>query len=48
MSSEITDSLGAKHFTEGPAALAMVGYSGERVGDRLNAPSNNPADDVPR
>jgi hypothetical protein len=48
MSAQMTDSIGAKHFTKGAAALAMVGFSGERMGDRLNEPSNYPADDVPR
>ena len=48
MRAQMTDSLGAKHFTEGAAALAMVSCSGERMGDPINAPSNNPADDVPR
>lgn len=48
MSAQKTDNLGTKHFTEGAAALAMVRCSGERMGDPLNAPSHNPADDVPR
>jgi hypothetical protein len=48
MRAQMTDSLGAKHFTEGAAALAMVSCSEERMGEPLNAPSNNSADDVPR
>jgi hypothetical protein len=48
MSTQMTDSLGAKHFTEGAAALAMVSCLGERMGDPLTEPSNTPAVDVQR